>query len=99
MSHRQTWQAFGAFSNICREYGYLFGDLIDDLVEHQDWDFSKEMEWTTNDQTTQALLKEAWTILADESRESSPKSTKTFRRNTSREMVALKGHSRHDSLV
>lgn len=57
---------WGILEHDAENMAYLFGDLIDDLVEDQDWDFNKEMEWTTNDQTTQALLKEAWTILADE---------------------------------
>lgn len=45
---------------------YLYGNLIDDLVEHQDWDFDKEIDWVADDPKTQALLKEAWAILADE---------------------------------
>ncbi|MBQ70368.1 MAG: hypothetical protein CMA65_02630 [Euryarchaeota archaeon] len=45
---------------------YLYGNLIDDLVENQDWDFGKEIDWTADDPKTQALLKEAWAILADE---------------------------------
>ena len=57
---------WGILEHDAENMAHLFGDLIDDLVEHQDWDFNKEMEWTTNDQTTQALLKEAWAILADE---------------------------------
>ena len=45
---------------------HLYGELIDDLVENQGWTFDKEIEWVTNDPKTQALLKEAWAILADE---------------------------------
>ncbi len=45
---------------------HLYGVLMDDLVENQDWTFDKEIEWVTNDPKTQALLKEAWAILADE---------------------------------
>ena len=45
---------------------YLYGNLIDDLVEHQDWDFDKEIDWVTDDPKTLILLTEAWAILADE---------------------------------
>ena len=45
---------------------YLYGNLIDDLVEHQDWDFDKEIDWVANDPKTLTLLTEAWAILADE---------------------------------
>ena len=45
---------------------YLYGNLIDALVEHQDWDFDKEIDWVTDDPKTLILLTEAWAILADE---------------------------------
>jgi hypothetical protein len=45
---------------------YLYGNLIDDLVEYQDWDFDKEIDWVTDDPKTLILLTEAWAILADE---------------------------------
>ena len=45
---------------------YLYGNLIDDLVEHQDWDFDKEIDWVADDPKTLTLLTEAWAILADE---------------------------------
>jgi len=48
------------------DMAYFYGELIDDLVENQDWDFGKEIDWTADDPKTQALLKEAWAILADE---------------------------------
>jgi len=48
------------------EMAYLYGELIDDLVENQGWTFGKEIDWTADDPKTQALLKEAWAILADE---------------------------------
>ena len=51
------------------DYVYFFGDYIEKLVEEQNWSFSFEQDWISDDPVEQELIKKYWAILADESDE------------------------------
>ena len=52
--------------NQHEDFYYFFGDTIETLVNDQDWNFSAEWGYVTDDSETQKLIDKYWAILSDE---------------------------------
>ena len=52
--------------NQHEDFYYFFGDTIETLVNDQDWNFSAEWDYVTDDSETQKLIDKYWAILSDE---------------------------------
>ena len=52
--------------NNDEDFYYFFGDTIETLVNEQDWNFSAEWGYITEDSDTQKLIDKYWAILSDE---------------------------------
>ena len=51
------------------DYVYLFGNYIEELVEEQNWNFSAEQDWVSDDPVEQKLIEKYWAVLTDVSDE------------------------------